>query len=140
VPAGARKGGFGLGVEPGFVLFKRLREHAEAIRQVEAFANSKRWSDHIKLRDFFHRYLLVDDIWIPLGESMMIERYQPLWNKAVDGFGNHDPGKGRYEQQCSAWDTLHAGRGWAAKCQPYSRTIKQILESIDAHFAQWASE
>jgi hypothetical protein len=140
VPAGARKGGFGLGIEPRFVLFRRLRENAEAIRQVEVFAEEKGQTGQIKLRDFFCRYLLVDDIWIPLGESMMIERHHPLWNKVIDGFGNHDPGKGRYEQQCSPWDTLHVGRDWAAKCQPYSRTIKQILESVDTHFAQWANE
>src|SRR5437868_10955874 len=28
VPPGARKGGFGLGADPGNALFKRLREHA----------------------------------------------------------------------------------------------------------------
>src|SRR5581483_9031715 len=30
VPAGARKGGYGLGEAPGEVLFRRLREHAES--------------------------------------------------------------------------------------------------------------
>jgi hypothetical protein len=133
VPAGARKGRFGLGVNPGFVLFKRLREHADTIRQVEAQAPKESRANQIKLVHFFYRYLLVDDIWIPLGESMMIERFQPLWNIAIDGFGNHDPGKGRYNQQRSAWDTLHSGRAWAAKCQPYSKTIDQILESLKVH-------
>ncbi len=35
VPPGARKGNFGLGVDPGPALFKRLKEHAENIDQVE---------------------------------------------------------------------------------------------------------
>lgn len=35
VPAGARKGGFGLGINPGTVLLKRLREHARSIREVQ---------------------------------------------------------------------------------------------------------
>ncbi len=34
VPAGARKGGFGLGADPGMALQRRLAEHAESIRQV----------------------------------------------------------------------------------------------------------
>jgi hypothetical protein len=29
---------------------------------------------------------------------------------AVDGFGNHDPGKGRYKQARSDWDVIHPGR------------------------------
>ncbi len=34
IPPGSRKGGFGLGADPGQVLYKRLREHTEAIKQV----------------------------------------------------------------------------------------------------------
>jgi hypothetical protein len=33
VPAGARKGGYGLGVSPGTVLYRRLIEHAESVEQ-----------------------------------------------------------------------------------------------------------
>jgi hypothetical protein len=71
-----------------------------------------------KHKAFYCRFLVVDDIWIPLGESLLIEKTKPLWNVIVDGFGNHDPGKGRYNQQMSAWDTLHPGRDWAKKLQP----------------------
>ena len=117
VPAGARKGGYGLGEEPGEVLFRRLREHAESIDQAE----------NLDLSDFKCRYLIVDDIWIPLGESLLITMFSPLWNQQVDGFGNHDPGRGRYNQQRSSWDTVHPGRSWAAKLQPYSRDSGQIL-------------
>jgi hypothetical protein len=66
---------------------------------------------------------------------MLIEHHQPVWNKIIDGFGNHDPGKGRYNQQRSAWDTLHPGRSWASKCQPYSRTAERIIEDLNAYFA-----
>jgi len=34
---------------------------------------------------------------------------------ALDGFGNHDPGKGRYEQAKSDWDIIHPGRVWAER-------------------------
>ena len=107
VPAGARKGGFGLGADPGQVLYKRLAEHAASIEQAH----------NIDLADFRCRFLAVDDIWIPLAESLLIEMYSPLWNRKIDGFGNHDPGKGRYNQQKSAWDLIHPGRPWAEKLQ-----------------------
>ena len=52
---------------------------------------------------------------IPLGESLMIARTSPLWNAVIDGFGNHDPGKGRIAGMRPIWDTLHPGRPWAVK-------------------------
>lgn len=100
VPAGARKGGFGLGISPGTVLFNRLVEHANSIKQAY----------NLDIDDLFCRYLVVDDIWIPLGESLLIEMFSPAWNKVIDGFGNHDPSSGRYNQQRSSWDVLHPGR------------------------------
>lgn len=105
VPPGARKGGFGLGADPGTALFKRLSEHYESVSAAR----------NLNQNDFYCRYLVVDDIWIPLAESLLIERFQPVWNRILDGFGNYDPGKGRYEQQRSPWDELHPGRTWAEK-------------------------
>lgn len=120
VPAGARMGGFGLDAPPGNVLFNRLREHAESIKQVE----------NLDLRDFHCRYLTVDDIWIPLTESILIEMFSPLWNQALAGFGNHDPGSGRYNQQRSPWDVLHPGRTWAERLQPNLRSEASIIGSV----------
>lgn len=121
VPAGARKGGFGLGENPGDVLFKRLKEHAQSIEQ----------ATNLKLNDFLCKYLVVDDIWIPLGESLLIEKFKPLWNNIVDGFGNHDPGSGRYGQQKSLWDVLHPGRQWAERCQPSAKSQEAIIKIIE---------
>jgi hypothetical protein len=121
VPPGARKGGYGLGEEPGEVLFRRLREHAESIEQAE----------NLDLADFKCRYLIVDDIWIPLGESLLITMFSPLWNQQIDGFGNHDPGRGRYNQQRSSWDTVHPGRPWVAKLQRNTRSSEDILRSAE---------
>lgn len=121
VPAGARKGGFGLDIPAGPVLYRRLCEHAQSIEQ----------TSNLQLKDFYCRYLVVDDIWIPLGESLLIEMFSPVWNKLVDGFGNHDPGSGRYNQQESPWDVLHPGRSWAEKLQPYSKSEKQIVSMVE---------
>lgn len=123
VPAGARKGGFGLELEPGPFLYKRLVEHSKSIDQVI----------NLDLKDFFCRYLVVDDIWIPLAESLLIEMYLPLWNKIVDGFGNHDPGAGRYNQQRSLWDMLHRGRPWAERLKMNQVTIVELQEKIKKH-------
>jgi hypothetical protein len=120
VPPGARKGGYGLGESPGEVLYRRLREHSESIDQTE----------NLSLSDFKCRYLIVDDIWIPLGESLLISMFSPLWNQILDGFGNHDPGAGRYNQQRSSWDVIHPGRPWAKKLKPNSRSREEILKVI----------
>lgn len=120
VPPGARKGGYGLGEDPGQVLFNRLREHSESIRQ----------ASNLELADFRCRYLVADDIWIPLGESMLIERFHPLWNKQLDGYGNHDPGSGRHKQQRAPWDVLHPGRVWVERLQPSRRTLEEIEQGV----------
>ena len=79
------------------------------------------------------RWLVVDDIWIPLGESALIRRYRPVWNALIDGFGNHDPGSGRYNQAKSDWDVVHAGRSWAVKCQGVAKDLKTVKASIARH-------
>jgi hypothetical protein len=123
IPEGARKGGLGLDAPAGNVLYKRLSEHAKSIEQ----------ASNLNIDDFFCRYLVVDDIWIPLGESLLIETYRPLWNVVIDGFGNHDPGSGRYQQQKSPWDTIHPGRDWAMRCQP-GKTEDIVFDSIEKYF------
>lgn len=128
IPAGGRKGGGGIAsVKAGATkaLFKRLGEHAESIRVTK-----------LSIDDFFCRYLVVDDIWIPLGESLLIAKFSPVWNLLVDGFGNHDPGKGRYNGLVPKWDVLHPGRSWAAKCQARKETAEQITSEVQSWLEQ----
>ncbi|HEX7316172.1 MAG TPA: Eco29kI family restriction endonuclease [Pyrinomonadaceae bacterium] len=120
IPAGARVGGLGLDAAPGNALFNRLREHAESLNQAK----------NLNREDFFCRYLIVDDIWIPLAESTLIQTFRPVWNTTVYGFGNHDPGGGRYKQQRSPWDVIHPGRPWADRLQPNARTEQQIVDVV----------
>lgn len=116
VPKGARKGG-DLEANPGRVLYTRLTQHIKSIED----------ASNLDLGDFHCRYLIVDDIWIPLGESLLIAKFDPLWNKLIDGFGNHDPGSGRHAGLRPRWDVLHPGRHWAEKCQPRTETAEQII-------------
>jgi len=124
VPPGARKGGFGLGTARGPAIFKRLTEHAISIKVTE-----------LKIGDFYCQYLVSEDIWIPLGESLLIEWFKPLWNVLIEGFGNHPTGKRRETQNRSRWDTLHPGRVWAAKLPPNPKTAAELQEMIGDLFA-----
>jgi len=71
------------------VLYGRLQEHARSIQQTE----------NLRVGDFLCRFVILNgvesDLIVP-AEAELIRRYKPLWNSVVDGFGNHDPGKGRY--------------------------------------------
>jgi Eco29kI restriction endonuclease len=125
VPPGARKGGFGLGTAPGIALYSRLSEHANSIDLAR----------NLRLEDFRCRYLLSDDIWIPLGESLTIERFQPVWNILIDGFGNHPPGSGRGRQERSRWDTLHPGRAWASELPPNRLSQNQLRDLLHDFFS-----
>jgi len=119
VPEGARKGG-DLDAASGSVLSRRIVEHRKTIEQVPS----------LNVSDFTCRFLVVDDIWIPLGETLLIAKFMPLWNKLIDGFGNHDPGKGRHLGLRPRWDVLHPGRIWADRCQPRAETAEQIEREI----------
>jgi hypothetical protein len=130
VPEGARKGGFGLDVNPGSVLFNRLKEHGSSVAQAE----------NLDARDFRCRYLRVDDIWIPLSEVMLIQMFSPIWNRVLDGYGNHDPGTRRATQYKSLWDTLHPGRPWANKLAPNPVTTEQIIERLRQGLAERAQK
>jgi hypothetical protein len=61
------------------------------------------------------RFLVVGDIFIGLGEQLLIQQFRPLWNRHVAGFGLHDPGAGRHGSKRSEWDELHPGRSWHGK-------------------------
>lgn len=125
VPPGARKGGFGLSTAPGPALFKRLNEHKNSIASTR----------NLRIEDFSCRYLVADDIWIPLGESLLIESFQPLWNVLIEGFGIHTPGAGRKKQVRSKWDTLHPGRSLAGDLPRNPRTSTELEEMISDFFA-----
>jgi len=104
-PQGARKGGTFFAAGDRRSLYNRLAQHAKSIECAE----------NIDLSDFSCRYLVVVPVWIGLAERFLIEHFKPLWNLVVDGFGNHDPGKGRKAMKRPCWDILHPGRPWAEK-------------------------
>jgi Eco29kI restriction endonuclease len=125
VPSGSRKGASLTTSSSGNWLFRRISEHRESIEAAKNLSTS----------DFSARFLAVDDIWIPLGEALLISMYNPLWNQLIDGFGNHDPGAGRYNGLRPLWDVLHPGRTWAEKCKARPETQEEIGHRIIDFFA-----
>lgn len=125
IPTGGRKGNVDPAVSAkGATLYNRLDEHRKSIEQ----------AINLEIKDFWCRILVVDDIWIPLGESLLIQRYRPIWNSLIDGFGNHDPGSGRHQGARPNWDTLHPGRKWAERCAPSKLTEEQIRHHINDYW------
>lgn len=125
IPKGGRKGGLTKDASLGKALAERLRQHASSIDECS----------NLSLGDFWVRHLVVDDIWIPLGENMLIESFKPVWNRVVDGFGNKDPGKRRANQFKSPWDVLHPGRKFTDKLSDSTLTAELVLQRVDDHFA-----
>lgn len=126
IPRGGRRGAFLDASRESEALFKRLKEHKDSIEAVGS----------LDINDFTFKCLVVDDVWISLGETLVIQRYEPLWNHVVEGFGNHDPGAGRYNGKRSPWDELHPGRTWAARCQPAALNIEQIEQKIGEYMTR----
>lgn len=104
-------------------LYKRLREHAKSIQQAV----------NLRVDDFQCRFMILagieSDLVVPV-EAELIRRYKPLWNTTVDGFGNHDPGSGRYNQAKSAWDILHPGRPWVERLTGESQSLEAVVARI----------
>jgi len=104
-------------------LYSRLREHARNIKETE----------NLKIDDFVSRIMILEgqeSNLISTVESELIRRSSALWNSVIDGFGNHDPGSGRYNQSPSEWDILHPGRKWAARLSGKPPSMKTILRKI----------
>ena len=119
VPTGARKGSPGVDSESTTELYRRLHDHAKSIDQAE----------NLDLVEFQARYLVVEQIWITLAERFLINYFRPLWNTVIDGFGNHDPGRGRSAMRRPRWDIVHPGRPWAAKLKG-AETAEEVVQLI----------
>ncbi|MDP1730521.1 MAG: Eco29kI family restriction endonuclease [Devosia sp.] len=122
IPKGGRKGGIRRDAAArGTALGSRLRKHAESIRA----------TSNLKIGDFVFRHIVLDDIWIPLGENILIETFKPLWNVAIEGFGINDPGAGRLKQMRSPWDVLHPGRGYADRLTGGGPDLEAVLGRVE---------
>jgi Eco29kI-like restriction endonuclease len=98
-----RDGKWGWPIYVGKAQFERLRNHAESIKE----------ASNLDIKDFWCRYLVTEEVFIPLCESLLIKKFAPIWNKesrVITGFGPKVVGSTRTTQQTSMWDLLHPGR------------------------------
>jgi len=100
-------------------LWRRLGHHAESIRAVEVGGADPGF----RLEDFRCRFLILNDAYITLAESVMIATFRPAWNGM--GFGSKVVGARREGQIPSLWDSLHAGRGGRPAGTAERRTAAQ---------------
>lgn len=122
---GSRKGGSLSGRSPGKAMFERLRQHAESIRQAH----------NLSIDDFACRYLVTLEVFIPLCESLLIDRYKPIWNVVIEGFGPKVVGEPRRGQQTSMWDILHPGRtGRGEKTNKRYKSAEDVKNRLTAFF------
>jgi len=121
---GSRKGGVNSGATTS--LRSRLNQHARSIADAQ----------NLELTEFSARWLELDAVWVNLGEAVLIRRHSPVWNSIVDGFGNHDPGKGRHAGVRSPWDTLHPGRKWADNLVPSQLQPDAISRDVEEFLRQ----
>ena len=119
VPIGARKGGHPPKSGSGKELHRRLSEHAKSVDQ----------ATNLNIAEFRVRYLVVEPVWITLAERFLIDRFQPLWNTIIEGFGNHPPGQGRRSMRRPRWDIVHPGRVWASELKA-AETVDQVIRSF----------
>ncbi|MGV8895046.1 MAG: Eco29kI family restriction endonuclease [Rhodoglobus sp.] len=124
IPPGGRKG---LSLAAGTTaLASRLREHRKSIEA----------SGNLSINDFSARWLVIEPVWIPLGENLMINRYAPVWNALIDGFGNHAPGAGRKAGRVPRWDVLHPGRGWSLDLAVREELADAVAQDAEEYLRQ----
>lgn len=79
-------------------LFNRICKHARSVEQAK----------NLEVIDFKCRFLVLNDAYIGLAESVMIMAFRPPWNGM--GLGSNPVGGPRMKGIPSLWDSLHPGR------------------------------
>lgn len=108
-------------------LYARLSEHYTSINSTE----------NLDIDDFYCRFMILEATSVDMigtVEAALIRQYHPVWNSCIDGFGNHDPGSGRYDQAKSDWDILHPGRIWAKRLNGTHPANSDIVKKVKSFF------
>ena len=95
MPKGVRKGAAENGEKSsqGRGIFVRISNHQKSIHSAE----------NLEIKDFHCRWLAMDEAFIHLGEIVLITKFRPVWNVALDGFGANPVGGPRTTGKRSAW-------------------------------------
>jgi hypothetical protein len=125
--------------EQGDKLWKRVREHANSIKEVEDHCRKMGLKDNLKLGDFAFRYLVTASGWQIAAEAHLVSLFRPIWNKetsVVQGIGKHGDASETRVNERSRWDTLHPGREWATHAGNKANRLSagQIKDLVLKHF------
>ena len=123
VPPGSRKGVDANSSDSCNALWKRINEHYRSLEK----------ANNLNPSDFRFKAMIMhhpETDLISAVESHLIRIYCPIWNAVVDGFGNHTPGNGRFDQAKSDWDVIHPGRPFADRCRGEHNHESLIVQNI----------
>jgi hypothetical protein len=101
-------------------LHERLRQHGKSISL----------TTNLRLQDFRCRYMLVDEIWVALGEARLVDWFKPAWNILIEGFGSKVEGGGRATTARSVWDILHPGRKENLGLQVLPELEQKVVDAL----------
>jgi len=124
VPKGSRKGVTPTASQQSSKLYDRLKNHVRSIQQTQT----------LKMKDFTCRFLVVEETWIGLCESLLIQTSIPLWNAKLDGFGRNPQGKNR-KDGVSPWHAFHSGRDFNAEAKPSDALLAKLTADVAAFMA-----
>jgi hypothetical protein len=105
-------------------LYGRIVEHSRSIEAVE----------NLELDDFRCRYLVLNDAYITLAESVMIRLFRPPWNGM--SFGSKVVGKFREGGTPGLWDALHPGRRGRPAGSERADAAAQLIAKRSAELSQ----
>jgi hypothetical protein len=128
VPSGWRQSKTADVVSTKAELFNRLKDHTKSVESAK----------NLRIEDFYCRFMILeggDASLIATVEAALIREFKPVWNSCLDGFGNHTPGSGRFNQAKSDWDVLHPGRTWADKCTGVHNSIDEIEAQVKKYLS-----
>lgn len=90
-------------------------------------------AENLQIADFSARWLILEPLWVTLGESVLINRFSPVWNTLIDGFalkGAESPGD---PGERSRWDTIHPGRTAVKALQARPETPEAIQDDVEEY-------
>ncbi|MDE2562556.1 MAG: Eco29kI family restriction endonuclease [Sphingomonadales bacterium] len=105
-------------------LYDRISDHAKSISEV----------GNLELGDFRCRYLVLNDAYIALAESVMIRLFRPPWNGM--SFGSKVVGKNRTGGTPGLWDALHPGRRGRPAGSERAGDAAQLIAKRSAELSQ----
>jgi len=109
-------------------LFERITQHAKSIDEV----------NNLTINDFRCRFLVLDDAYIALAESVLIRVFRPAWNGM--SFGSKVVGKNRMGGRVGLWDALHPGRGGRPSGAERAKDAETVVASRVAELKQEISD